>query len=165
MEALWKLRNKNFINEDARCGIGTLIIFIAMVLVAAWQQQCWSRHQAFCSRKLSRQVKKRLRKYLPTWKCIVTGNVSGTTIDYWRIGRSISRRSPIDTSTMKYNTLIIRLRIHHGKLYWTPDNTAADNVLENGELGQFVFNINNMSVRELELSNSCLKQVLWYQKI
>ncbi|MCZ7382128.1 MAG: hypothetical protein O8C64_11250 [Candidatus Methanoperedens sp.] len=153
-----KAKGTNLIkNEDADVGIGTLIIFIAMVLVAAVAAAVLIQTSGILQQKAQQTGKEATAEVSSNLKIVSvvgTTNLTHDLIDNLTVLVEVSAGgSPIDTNTMKYKYIdatSANFLSGASVTYSEPRNLTGtgDTVLQPGELGKFVFIIPNMSVRQ-----------------
>lgn len=153
-----KAKGTNLIkNEDADVGIGTLIIFIAMVLVAAVAAAVLIQTSGVLQQKAQQTGKEATAEVSSNLKIVsVVGNVTGAgAIDQLDVLIEVSAGgNPIDTNTLKVkyiNSNSANFLVLGGNLSYDEDRTVdgSDTVLSSGDLGKLTLTLPaTLNVRE-----------------
>lgn len=139
-------------NEDADVGIGTLIIFIAMVLVAAVAAAVLIQTSGVLQQKAQQTGKEATTEVSSNLKIdAIMGNVTSSQVDILNISISLSAGgSEIDFSqvVIKYINGTITSTLTNGSadsshFYYSEDRnpTGTTGVLASGDLGKITINL------------------------
>ncbi len=140
---------KILLNEDADVGIGTLIIFIAMVLVAAVAAAVLIQTSGMLQQKAQQTGKEATAEVSSNLKIISvvgtnsTGGITNLTI----LAEVSAGGNPIDTNAMKYKYIDSSSAGFVNATYTEERVITADDVLSPGELGTFTIPIPPLAPR------------------
>jgi len=152
-----KAKGTNLIkNEDADVGIGTLIIFIAMVLVAAVAAAVLIQTSGVLQQKAQQTGKEATAEVSSNLKIIsVVGSVNGGSIDTLNVLIEVSAGgNPVDISKLKVkyiNSNSADFLTSGVTLNYAEDRTVDGDptgVLSPGDLGKLTLTIPPLNVRE-----------------